>query len=375
MHYLIGGSGIPNYGDELMARGWLRYLAQQYPEDRVIIDTAIPSVSTLLLQPDNWKASHVSVVKELSLLNKRGDFWDNFERGLNFFTKNEFANYPRLGLAQRYLESAGSFHMFGGGYISTKWVQTGFLLGFAGAIQQAYGIRLFGTGLGLTPISSPPEQLRQSFQTVLEGFTAIELRDKTSEGFIRDHGGTNIVEGGLDDCFLEPPPPLGDHPATLHISAFMKDRELAPLLRRLDRRRDRLSTRFERIRFWMCAPHRDQETLNEIRELFPQIEVLPIERLLANPEFSARDVMITSRFHPHMIAARAGIRGYYHQISGDYYAAKHQSVIELGSRFRPFSDFEAHNFDIEPCTEMAQADPERVERKQKIAALIYATPN
>ena len=372
MPYLIGGSGIPNYGDELMARGWLRHLARKRPGTRVVIDTAIPSVSTLLLQPENWQASHVSIVKELFLQKPSPNFWENFERGAGFFDRGGFAHYPRIGLAEQFLASAGSFHLFGGGYISSKWPHTGFLLGFAGAVQRRFGIKLFGTGLGLMPIDPPPPHLRQAFHDLLAGFGAIELRDAASAQFIRDHGpGQNIVTDGLDDCFLEAPPALRDQAPTLHLSAFMQDGSLAPLLRRLERRRDRIGSRFERIRFWVCAPHRDQAALEAIRALFPQLEVAGVADLLADPGFGREDVMITSRFHPHMMAARAGLRGYYYQISGDYYAAKHRSVLELGSRFRPFSEFEAHNFDIDPSTEMAAADPARVARKQALADTIY----
>ncbi|WP_192931286.1 polysaccharide pyruvyl transferase family protein [Gemmobacter serpentinus] len=372
MHYLIGGSGIPNYGDELMARGWLRYLAQHHPEDRVVIDTTLPTVSTLLLQPAHWKASHVAIVREVGFPKSSPDFWKNFARGLAFFDQGGFAAFPQLNLAEGFLAQANRFHLFGGGYISSKWPNTGFLLGFAGALKARFGTRLHGTGLGLLPIDPPPAALQQAFRTVLNGFTSLELRDPAAEGFIRDHSaGDNVVPDGLDDCFMEPPPPLHDQPPTLHISCFMKDSGLAPLLRRLDRRRERISKRFEKIKFWVCAPHRDQDAFEAIRDLFPQTEAAHVGDLLADPGFSKDDVMITSRFHPHMIAARAGIRGYYIQISGDYYAAKHQSVVALGSRFLPFADFETRNFDLEPCTAMAKADAERVTRKQKRATAIY----
>ena len=375
-HYLIGGSGIPNYGDELMARGWLRYLAQRHPEDRVIIDTALPTASTLLLQPENWKASHIALVRELGASKSSPDFWENFSRGLAFFDKGGFKAFPRLALAETYLAQSGSYHMFGGGYISNKWPNTGFLLGFAGALKARYGTRLHGTGLGLMPIDAPPAALRQAFHTVLEGFTSLELRDPASENFIRTHGsGSNIVTDGLDDCFMEAPPPLRDQAPTLHISCFMKDSGLAAVLRRLDRRRERIGKRFEKIKVWVCAPHRDQDALEAIQGLFPQMTVTAhVADLLADPGFGTQDVMITSRFHPHMIAARAGLRGYYIQISGDYYAAKHQSVVGLGSRFLPFSDFETQIFDLEPSTEMARADAERVARKQARAAAIYDRP-
>ncbi|NBH07994.1 polysaccharide pyruvyl transferase family protein, partial [Amycolatopsis sp. SID8362] len=49
VHYLVGPSGYPNFGDELIAATWLRYLARTEPDAEVWLDTHSPGPAQLLL--------------------------------------------------------------------------------------------------------------------------------------------------------------------------------------------------------------------------------------------------------------------------------------------------------------------------------------
>lgn len=49
VHYLVGPSGYPNFGDELIAATWLRYLARTEPEAEVWLDTHSPGPAQLML--------------------------------------------------------------------------------------------------------------------------------------------------------------------------------------------------------------------------------------------------------------------------------------------------------------------------------------
>lgn len=51
VHYLIGEAGFPNYGDELITREWLKYLAHVDPETPVVLDCMRPGPATALLRP------------------------------------------------------------------------------------------------------------------------------------------------------------------------------------------------------------------------------------------------------------------------------------------------------------------------------------
>jgi len=354
-----------------MARGWLRYLSENKPDDRVIIDTNVPTVSTLLLQPDNWRASHVSIARNLSLKSEDDSFWSNFDRGYKFFLRGGFGRYTRFVMLNKMLGCVKSFHLFGGGYISEKWPHTGFLLGFAGALEKEYGVKLYGTGLGLTPISSPPAEYKKVAKRVLGRFHFIELRDAGSwtavSGITNDHN----CFAGLDDSFLTPVSPTENKEPSLHISCFLGGKNMQAFLESLSRKRVEIEKRFRAVKFWICAPHRDLEAFSAIKTVIPDIEPVEIEYLLGEFRFGSEDVMITTRFHPHMMAARSGVRGYFMKISGDYYNDKHESVRSLGSQFRPFSEFDELGFDLDPSTEMAQMDLERVAQKRALAARIY----
>lgn len=49
VHYLVGPSGYPDFGDELIAATWLRYLAGTDPEADVWLDTHSPGPAQVLL--------------------------------------------------------------------------------------------------------------------------------------------------------------------------------------------------------------------------------------------------------------------------------------------------------------------------------------
>ena len=49
LYYLVGTSGHPNYGDELIAATWLRYLARIAPDCEVWLDCPNPGPAEVLL--------------------------------------------------------------------------------------------------------------------------------------------------------------------------------------------------------------------------------------------------------------------------------------------------------------------------------------
>src|SRR5919107_3221370 len=48
MYYLVGPTGYPNYGDELIAAAWLRHLAQVAPDADVWLDCHSPGSAQVL---------------------------------------------------------------------------------------------------------------------------------------------------------------------------------------------------------------------------------------------------------------------------------------------------------------------------------------
>ena len=48
--YLVGTSGDPNYGDEFIAAGWLRYLGKARPDTEVWLDCPNPGFASHLFR-------------------------------------------------------------------------------------------------------------------------------------------------------------------------------------------------------------------------------------------------------------------------------------------------------------------------------------
>ena len=51
--YLVGAAGYPNYGDEAIARAWLRHLARTHPDAEVWLDCHTPGAAALLFRGDH----------------------------------------------------------------------------------------------------------------------------------------------------------------------------------------------------------------------------------------------------------------------------------------------------------------------------------
>ena len=83
----------------------------------------------------------------------------------------------------------------------------------------------------------------------------------------------------------------------------------------------------------MCSPS-DEPLVTPLRAQFSDLQVYRIDELLFEPPpLRAGDCLVTSRFHPHLLASRAGLSGYYVATSA-FYRAKHASVLALGSTFQ-----------------------------------------
>lgn len=374
MLYLLGGSGVPNYGDELIAKLWLEHIERSQPDRRVFIECTNPSVSAVRMQHRNWRASHVSIVRQVLGDQPMDSFWKSFERGYKFFHRGGFSKTKRLFGMEEIFEGSEIFHMVGGGYISTNWPRTGFLLGFAGSLKGTFGTRVMATGVGLMPMEPPPVEYRRMFRRAIEGFEFIETRDTASARFLRKMSGRDdIAHAGLDDTFLEPIRGAGGgHPRTLHLSSFLVGDELSELVGRLRALKPEIERTFERVLFWNCAPARDRPSAAAVKEVFPESIEADVWSLVDDLPVRPGDFMITTRFHPHLLAARAGAQGYYLEGDGPYYRTKHRSVVGLGSPFRNYTTLDEFGFGSPAPATIVDLDADRVAQKQAAADRIYS---
>lgn len=371
MFYVIGGSGIPNYGDELIASHWLGFFRRNFPDKRVLLECSNPSISSLFLADVNPRCSHLSIVKTIAKRNPKETFWENVERGLTFLDRDGFREFPIYTGIERILEQVEIVHLMGGGYMNQNWPHTGFLPGFAAAMKRRYGTRVVATGVGVMPLGAPPPELAETARRMLDAFDLLECRDDEGGSFLAGLSPRDNVISGLDDTFLQAIEPAdGPGGRTLHISLFLQEQKLDDALKRILLSKDAIARDFDRILFWNCAPDRDRQAWDKVRAAFPSAVEVGTWDLVASLPVRPGDRMITTRFHPHLLAARAGARGFYIS-SGDYYATKHGSVTALGSPFRSFDEFTRFGLsDPNPGTIVAQ-DAGRVSAKRALVERIY----
>jgi len=81
-----------------------------------------------------------------------------------------------------------------------------------------------------------------------------------------------------------------------------------------------------------CLPPEDSEVVSLLSPHLPRLSLLPFAEMWRSG-FPARSGQrwLSTRFHPHLLAAAAGAWGVAIPVSRDYYENKHRSLVELGS--------------------------------------------
>lgn len=240
MIYIAGGAGVPNFGDELMAKYWLDEV--QHNSDVTFSGIRGKVLRSLFSQ----RYPNVKFTGGLHACLAHGpaNFWGAFEFGTRIFS---WKNKHLLGEERERLLAAKVFHLHGGGYINTKWPKHAFYFGLALALKEKTGCKIAATGLGLTPILAPPAKLVEKFGRSIDAFDVLEVRDEDSYHFLRKYSSNAMILNGLDDVFLQS---QGITPGakTLHVSLYPGEE----FGRMADRIPSRFVDGFDRHLFWLC---------------------------------------------------------------------------------------------------------------------------
>ncbi|WP_374834249.1 polysaccharide pyruvyl transferase family protein [Paenochrobactrum pullorum] len=363
MIYIAGGAGVPNFGDELMARYWLDKLSQYS-------DVTFAGVRSKVLNSlfsNRFPNVHFSGALRNVIARSSADFWEAFRDGANALRSGVLLSMPVEEVER--LMSASIFHLHGGGYINSKWPKHAFYLGLALALKEKNGCKLIATGIGLTPIQTPPDDIRPIFERALEAFDVFEVRDQESYDFIMQYDNSKqAIHNGLDDTFITPVTPITPvhNHRTLHVSLYNNE----DADRVIERIPPRFIESFDLHKFWLCTPQ-DAIQFAKIAKRYPFFSALTLETMIfENLPVSRLDFMITARFHPHLMASRAGSNGAY-RAPTDYYKVKHGSIVALGSSFEltQMSKLK-HNIDLEPTISLNEHS--NVRRKEEIINKVYA---
>ncbi len=331
VYYLVAPAGFPNYGDDLIAAGWLRHLAEVAPEATVWVDSHSPGPAQVLLGDEHPRVRFTDTLWRLCWEAPADDQWQTAA------WVQDAMHDP--GLAARWhhgielLAAADVVHLLGGGYVNRIWPRhIGLLAGAVAAVRRSGG-RAAMTGHGLLPAEDDIPPLLRS---LVDHFEVVDVRDNPSAELLG-------IAPGVDDAFLA----LGPE-AFITPEQAWPDQEPPEVM--LCLQSDLVDVGAGRIagaalsilRAWGVRPER-VGVVEGIPRVDRDIYAL-IERELPGARFypfadvwdkglpvSPSQTWISTRFHMHLAAASVGAAGIALSIKPDYYATKHRSLIELGS--------------------------------------------
>lgn len=329
--YLISEPGYPNYGDELIVSEWLRYFAQTCPWRPVFIDCARAGSAAALLDGIH---PHLVVVDTVARITLENDYVNDPEKNAAWLN----SSLDDEGKAARYAagigivrERADIIHLTGGGYINSMWRPNLARLGIA-EWAHARGRRVLSTGLGLLPLNDNDVHYVNQRASFFDMFG------------VRDLETFNVVSGGNchlmpDDCFvngLDGCYSLEERLPEIMVCIqgdFISDQ--AALFSHVNRilQEWRVGEE-EAIGVVECMPYSDYPIFSYLMEKGWRCRFFPLAYLL-NEGFPARagQKWISTRYHPHLLAAACGCSGVFISPNEKYYQIKHNAVLRMGSQW------------------------------------------
>ncbi|HEX3791896.1 MAG TPA: polysaccharide pyruvyl transferase family protein [Pseudonocardiaceae bacterium] len=331
-YYLVSCVGAPNYGDELITATWLRYLAKHAPDADVVVDCIRPSHA--------WSA--------LAGLHPRTRFTDTLwmlcvEQMGKGSAEIIDAITGALGAADRPAELSalvGSdvVHLVGGGLLNSLYPwNIGLLAGVVAAAAESGG-RSGATGQGICP--QEPDVL-PLLRELMSRLTVADVRDEPSATLLALDG----LRASADDVFLEPHSSYYRWTEDAPEVMVCAQSDIAPMFNGsadattvsefVLRTLRAWDVPAERIGFFESFHDLDHQVHDLVKEQLPGVDFYSVAEILDDglPARSGQ-TWISTRFHPHLMAAAAGLGGLAVSVRPDYYDVKHQSLIDQGSGWR-----------------------------------------
>lgn len=326
--YLVSSAGYPNYGDELITASWLQYLATNAPEAEVVLDSPSPGNCELLFGGLHPRLRCVDTVFRLLWGASSDDPADTVGHVVEGIRNPGFQ--PRQALGVELMRASEVYHVLGGGYVNATWPRHLAVLAAGGVLTSEFGARSAATGLGLLPAADS----KLSLDEVTDGFAVIDVRDAGSADlFSRGH----VTVTG-DDCLLDPGPARYDERETRSVMLdFQADHLPEGGVDAL------VTSAVETLRGWHVPgskvgyvesmPGVDRRVFDGVAEAMPDIRFYPFTEIWSAGLPARRGQRwLTTRLHAHVMAAAVGAWGVAYPVS-DYYRAKHEAVVEQGSRW------------------------------------------
>ena len=232
-----------------------------------------------------------------------------------------------------------SIHMLGGGYMRGDWTCNLSRLAI-GPWAHERNIPVAATGLGLMPIDGDSLRFAQQAARSFDSFTVRDVQTQTAlqRGFA--DSAVNTVKIAPDDCFVNglegcyaSPEGLPDVMVCVQ-SDFVTERQA--LFEQVGRTLECWGVKKDdAIGVVECNPRIDYPVLPYLSEHgYSNLRFFPIIDILEKG-FPARagQRWLSTRYHPHILAAAKGCSGSFISVDSGYYDVKHDAVIRMGSRW------------------------------------------
>lgn len=376
--YLISPAGVPNYGDELIARSWLRWLAEAEPDSDVWLDCINPGRASVLFGGDHpclhvtdttwqivWEAQRIAGLEDHG---RQAELVEGWLRHLGT---------PREDLGIMRLVSADTIHLLGGGHITGAVEANHALIPLIAATASGIGgAGLLATGLGVAPWDE--DERLSILRSSLASFSHVGFRDAKS---LRVAGlGEGVASLDHDDAWLSFLPQCssgvlsspsgsadgageaaggpggwvdgtwrdGGEERAYAARAFVSMNAFCvPDASRADEAASRVAaaleasgiSRDETIAMVEAIPPEDAAFLPAMdRAWGGDVVLLPLSLLWRRGLPGGSDaVWMASRYHLHLMAAAAGARGVALLGGGGYYANKHAALLAEGTGWSSLS--------------------------------------
>lgn len=315
--HLVSWAGWPNFGDELIAARWLRFLAEHRPEAEVWLDVRHPGTVSSLLRGLHPRL-HVTdtLFRALDVAEHTAD------RTVADLVTHLGSPHFDSGLLD--LREAGTLHLLGGGYVNGYWPRNDGLVEGMRAAAEISGAKLVATGQGMMPLGAE----------LFEGFDHVGVRDRPSARALG-------IERGYDDAYLleDPPAPALDGAEPRELWVCVQSDALDPdaferLIAWTREQIRALGFPRERVRYVEAIPGDDYAGYERLKDLIAEDGFLPFTAFWRDGfDFGPHQVWLSTRFHHHPVGALHGARGIALNGHGGYYDVKHESLRDLGTRW------------------------------------------
>lgn len=350
--YLIGAAGHPNFGDDFIARAWIKYLARRKPSAELWLDCPEPGRAAFLFRDMHPSLRTTNTLWQMAYQSDGPDARAIAVDAARYATE---LGSPQVDIGLLALQSMDHFHFVGGGYMNDIWPHNIGLLAAVVAVKRRTGARVTMTGQGFLPLS---DDNRDALKDLLSEADLVESRDSAGASALD-------VAFGLDDALLGLPHGASSEAGLPDIMILLQGDFMADEHRpwSIEAARAFINSALARgkagVGFVEGIPAGDRGVFEALRNEYPEARYFTFRDLWERglPARPGQD-WFTSRFHFHLLAAAAGATGTFVSLHDSYYGIKHASLLALGTGWNEI----AVGDELTPGSLAGTADPNFVRR-------------